>query len=184
MGKWLFLPTGMPAVTVMLGAFTGRSISAFDESGAVDDYSVDHLSESVEPWETNNRRGREQFVIDANDYECLTRRCRYIEVYEGFDEDADDEHNCIDEWPDEIVDACHRVASLEDGLLALGLFTRVVPKEMVENPIMKPLIDRHLVKPIEDEIDRLEALIAEFRKDRVEVSQLDEPEEEIEDEAA
>ena len=176
--KLLISPRGTFIDQVVLFSMPGASV-CLDNEGNITDWSSDD-SPNLRPWETDSGV---KFVYNDDGEEFLDRHCRIIEVDEDFDEWDLDGKAVIEPWPDEIVQACGRLARLEDSSIYLKRFETSLP-EGFDDTTIKVVLDKVIRGRIEDEIAQLEKLVTEFRAGRIEPTGPTCPPDEETDEAA
>lgn len=169
MRKHPFCPNGRAVSDVIVYTFTSRGAEIDASTGEVS--AEDHSAGDLPELDVYTMVGGDVCVQDCDGTEFLDRHCRIVEVWEAFDESTDE----IDAWPDEIVELCIRVLRLESGLVELKHFEQFMPQDF-RNPITAAVLDDILRRHIQEDIVACEAKIAAFRKGRVEVTKLEEPE--------
>jgi len=168
--KWLFAPHGYPIHYVQTRGWQSQELK-FDKDGTIIGTECDQFPE-MQAFETPGG----DIVLDDDYNDFLVDHCRIVEVYEGFtrwDYDSTTEP-AIEPWPDHIVKACMRVATLQTVAANIGEARGWLPREYSDDFPFNAAIDNIVLGRLKGEIAALEAEIAEFRKGRVEPTRLEE----------
>lgn len=176
--KMFFAPNGNPITRPATISFDCPDIEIQDDGtagqGGFDDFpSFEHLK----------LPGLGSVLIDMDSNEWLEQHCRLIEVDEDFDVWSFEMPEGL-AWDDEIVAACTRAQWLGSTLWAVEKLKRWSPTDIVEDPTIAVALDTIICGRVQAEIDQHMAVIAAYRKNRVEPTTLVEPEPEDELEAA
>lgn len=163
MSKWLYAPSGMAIKCIVVVSYQSVEIE-IDDANNVGQGSFDDFPD-FESFGLADRH-----LIDDDGEEYLQRHCRWVEYdHEVFDP----RDHQIDPWPDVIIDACAQVTRLSSGLKALNDFKQWMPRNWLDNT-GTVAIDTLLKGRIDGEIASLEERIANYRKGRVEIENLNE----------
>lgn len=118
-------------------------------------------------------------LSDYDGNEFLETHCRVVEVYDDYDESDFETTPAIEPWPDDIVEACVTICILEDAGQAFDEARKRAPAYLDDT--QRQVLDHVIFGKFEGLANQAEAKIVAFRKGRVEVTALKDPDEEITD---
>ncbi len=173
--QWLFLPNGFPATNVLTLGWQTAHISNFEDGEIADHHANDFPD--MELFAT--KPSGSNMVGDGED-NYLTRHCRIVEVYEGFNSyDFGDAYSGdtppLTPWPDEVQQACIEALKIEDALEAFqGAEHRA---DGLLDEVQRGVLNALIHAKFEARLAELNTLVDAYRATCVEPTKLDEPEE-------
>ncbi len=169
--KVFFAPNGKPITSTSAVSFNSPNIEVDEHTGTA---GLGPFADFPRFYRfTIPGLGACLWCIDSNEW--LEQHCRLIEVSDDFDVWSDDGPPA---WDDHIVHACSRVQHVGNVLWCVEKLRRFAPKDIAEDPTINAVLNNIIVGRVQAEIDTLQAQIAEYRKDRIEPTKLEQEEEE------